>query len=79
MDLCARCSSAAACDATPREEHELLPLITGPFIAAQMSEELVWELFVQGGPIGETRIIRMVSILQCLVLHCKTVLAVGAC
>ena len=47
------------------EEHELLPLVTGPFIAAQMSEELVWELFVQGGPIGETRIISMVSILYC--------------
>jgi fumarate reductase subunit D len=24
-----------------------------PLIAGQMTEELVWELFVQGGPIGE--------------------------
>ena len=47
-----------------RDEHVLglLPLSTGAFVAAQMSEELVWELFVQGGPIGETRITTMVSI-----------------
>jgi hypothetical protein len=59
-----------------RGKHELLLPVTEAFAAAQMSEELVWELFVQGGPIGETRVTTMMSILQCLVLPCITALAV---
>ena len=55
-----------------------LLLVIGGFTAEQMSEELVWELFVQGGPIGETRDTTMMSILQCLVLPCILALAVKA-
>lgn len=51
----------------------LLLLVIGAFTAEQMSEELVWELFVQGGPIGEACVTRSM-VLSCSMLCCPALL-----